>query len=67
MSQRFTPASSAIVSLPTNKPFRLIIDVTPVRGESVFPGPSQNYRVLTGVERLDLAITVEKTVEVCND
>lgn len=65
---QFTP-SPASLSLPTDRPFRLIIDVTPVRETAMFvlPGGKEIARIAVGMKRIDLAVTVEEAKEVTND
>lgn len=54
--------NKAALSLPTDKPFRLIIDVKPVHGEAIMPGldADHHYKVRTGLERIEFAVTVEE-------
>lgn len=62
MSHQNQPTTPAFVSLPVNKPFRLIIDVNPVHGECVMPSMCGKYDrvVRTGLERIELAVSVEE-------
>ena len=61
------PAIPVSLSLPTQKPFRLVIDVTPVFGTALYPMGSKSVPVRTGMERLDIAVTVEEREEAADE
>ena len=56
---------TARLSLPTDKPFRITFDVTPVFGYCVLPSFGKStFRMKTGPENYDVSITVEELPEV---
>lgn len=68
MSTQIVSIPSALLSLPANRSFRIIIDVTPVHGTMAFALPgSSPITVRGGLERLDLSISIEEHEGVGHD
>lgn len=63
------PTNPVTISLPLTRPFRLILEVTPVHGTAHLPGlgGGEPRKLITPPERLDLTVTVEELPEVERD